>query len=241
MDGIPDVLTSNFDLPSNIEPENEPWIILEYIDGVSLREFVKTRPITFQDKLIITLKLLHVIEQMHSRNVVHRYIKPDNIIITTQCHPANSNEIDLFLIDFSGASLTENDERNQNTIFANGPNHILNNFHQACQLVRQPSIQDNDQDQRDEQIIHSPTIDTTSICAILFWLITKEYPRASFNIDDKAPHQRGKLPKIINEELTRATGKCKGVTTDLDHSELKNKSCISFELIGVMMSHCESL
>ena len=42
-------------------------------------------------------------------------------------------------------------------------------------------------------------------------------------------------PDFTNSSVT------KGVTTDLDHSELKNKSCKSFELIGVMMSHCESL
>lgn len=149
---------------------------------------------------------------MHSRNVVHRYIKPENIIIKTEYHSENPSHHDpdgirLFLIDFGGASLTENDERNQNTIFANGPNYILNHFHQACQLERQPSVQDDQQVQRDENVIYSSTIDTTSICAMLFWLITKEYPKASRDIHGKAPHQQGQFSNIISNELTKATGK----------------------------------
>ena len=59
---------------------------MEYINGLTLLDFVKLSSMNFRDKLIINRKLLHLIEEIHSRNIVHRCIKPDNTIIKTEDH-----------------------------------------------------------------------------------------------------------------------------------------------------------
>ena len=185
INGIPNILISNIDIQSN----NDPWIIMEYINGVTLLNYVKSRSMNFRDKLIITRKLLHLIEKIHSRNIVHRYMKPDNIIVTTP-----HNEISLFFIDLTQAYSMES--------VGDDHVHLINPFYQPIQFEKES----NDEHRSD---LCNPSIDTTFVCAILFWLITEHHPKESKNIDEEAPHQRGKFVKIIEDEVTKATGKKK--------------------------------
>ncbi len=63
----------------------EDFIIMEYVDGVTLTEFITTHPDFFNDKddtgRLLT-QLLDAVEYLHSHQVVHLDLKPDNIMIT---------------------------------------------------------------------------------------------------------------------------------------------------------------
>jgi len=213
IDGIPKFITSNINDQFDIESDNEPWIIMEHINGVTLNEFGKPKSISFRDKSILTIKLLNIVREMHHRNIVHCHIKLNNIIIKTQSDTENrhnlrySDQVNLFLIDFSQAYLIQNNEYNQSMIFQDARDHIQNTFYQVPQLERLPSIDDENENRRDKKRVYSPTIDTSSVCAVLFWLITDEYPRGSRDIHGNAPHQQVKFIDIINEQLKKATGK----------------------------------
>jgi serine/threonine protein kinase len=178
---------------------------MEYIEGVTLREFIRTtNPVSFRHKLIITLNLLNIVKEIHSRNIVHRHINPDNIMIRTPLVDAENNhhllyndKINLTLIGYSRACVTQDDELNNRMIFEDDRNHLWNTFYQTPQLEGQMSTDD---------LIRSPTIDTSCVCAVLFWMITKDDPKESRNIHIEAPHQRKEYIKLIHDELKRATG-----------------------------------
>ena len=74
-------------------PELGHCILLEYVDGISLREWMDrgllTRPLA--DKLIG--ELCDALSYMHTRQVIHRDLKPENILVTF-----NGNNVKL--IDF---------------------------------------------------------------------------------------------------------------------------------------------
>ena len=71
-------------------------IVMEYIDGVTLKEFLATNP---DDKLRhkIIFELLDAMAYMHSKQIIHRDLKPSNILITN--NGCNVKVIDFGLAD----------------------------------------------------------------------------------------------------------------------------------------------
>lgn len=58
------------------------YLVLEFVDGPSAQAFLEARgPMAVGDAVHVTLDVARGLEHAHSRNVVHRDIKPDNILL----------------------------------------------------------------------------------------------------------------------------------------------------------------
>jgi serine/threonine-protein kinase len=58
------------------------YLVLEFVDGPSARELLDARgPLSIGDAVHIALDVARGLEHAHSRNVIHRDIKPDNILL----------------------------------------------------------------------------------------------------------------------------------------------------------------
>lgn len=60
----------------------EPFIVMEYIEGQQLRELIMAGPLDVDEAVRITQDLLTALEYSHRAGVVHRDIKPGNVMIT---------------------------------------------------------------------------------------------------------------------------------------------------------------
>jgi serine/threonine protein kinase len=59
------------------------YLVLEYVDGCSARALLDRHgKMSVADGVHVTLDIAQALQHAHSRNVVHRDIKPDNILIT---------------------------------------------------------------------------------------------------------------------------------------------------------------
>lgn len=65
------------------EIEGDYFIIAEYLQGLSLKAFVERHQPSQRDMLIWILQLLDALEYCHAKHIIHRDIKPDNIMIVT--------------------------------------------------------------------------------------------------------------------------------------------------------------
>ena len=74
------------------------YIQMEYIDGITLDQFLETKPSTSVRRKLIS-QLLDALSFLHERQIIHRDIKPSNILITR-------NGTTVKLIDF-GVSDTD--------------------------------------------------------------------------------------------------------------------------------------
>ncbi|MYS79750.1 protein kinase domain-containing protein [Embleya scabrispora] len=60
-----------------------PWIVMELIQGLTLRDLLEAHgPVPWPRALAITAKVLDALEYSHDRGLVHRDIKPVNVMIT---------------------------------------------------------------------------------------------------------------------------------------------------------------
>ena len=75
-----------------IDPVAGPCIVMEYVDGMTLREFLATKPSAKLRRKVMS-ELLESMAYYHSLQIIHRDLKPDNILITR-----NGNNVKI--IDF---------------------------------------------------------------------------------------------------------------------------------------------
>ncbi len=79
------------------------YIAMEFIKGTSLREYSQGKKISAKRALEILLQVSYALCHLHTHGIVHRDIKPDNILIT------DSGEIKV--IDFGIAQLHGNQDK----------------------------------------------------------------------------------------------------------------------------------
>jgi serine/threonine-protein kinase len=62
------------------EDEGQPYIVMRYMSGGSLAERLRKGPIPLREALEMFNRLAQAIDAAHSKGVIHRDIKPDNIL-----------------------------------------------------------------------------------------------------------------------------------------------------------------
>jgi len=159
---------------------------MKFINGERLSDYIKSNKIDFREALKITQLLLKIIKEIHLKNVIHRDIQPKNILI--QQRP-NDSSMSFMLINF-GSAFVNNDQWDDD--------YLENQFYQMPQF-EEHSVQM-------KLFKQSPTIDTTGICAILFWILTGHEPKESKNIWQQSPHYLREHPKIIETRIKQMTG-----------------------------------
>ncbi len=77
---------------------NSYVLVMEDFGGISLREYIQANPINIREFLTIGLQLTDILHSLYQNRVIHKDIKPTNILINPQTQQ-------IKLIDFSIASL----------------------------------------------------------------------------------------------------------------------------------------
>lgn len=58
------------------------YIVMEYLDGITLREYLDNKGVLpWKEACVYILQILHALEHAHSKGVIHRDIKPQNVIL----------------------------------------------------------------------------------------------------------------------------------------------------------------
>jgi serine/threonine protein kinase len=86
---------------AGVTDAGEPYLALEFIDGVPITQFCDARGLSVRQRLALLLQALEAVQYAHSRLVIHRDIKPSNILVSAQGR--------VHLLDFGIAKLLSRD------------------------------------------------------------------------------------------------------------------------------------
>lgn len=80
------------------------FIVMEYIDGITLKEYIENEEVlTWKDSVHFIIQILRALQHAHDRGIVHRDIKPQNIMLFT--------DGTIKVMDFGIAKFAREDER----------------------------------------------------------------------------------------------------------------------------------
>jgi predicted Ser/Thr protein kinase len=81
-------------------PDGRSFLVMEYVDGLTLRSRLRTGPLSFPEAASIVSILCDALETAHRSGIIHRDIKPENIMLL----PRGEN-VPAKLIDFGIAKI----------------------------------------------------------------------------------------------------------------------------------------
>ena len=88
-------------LDGGVSENGEPFLVMEYVEGEPITEFAERRELSVNERLRLFLKVCSGVAYAHRNLVVHRDIKPGNILVDADGEPK--------LLDFGLAKLLDED------------------------------------------------------------------------------------------------------------------------------------
>lgn len=167
--GVPQLLESNAEHYQ--DTDYKLYIVSEFIEGRNLTDLVAHPEFSPQQAMQIALRLCDIVEAAHDAGVLHRDIKPDNILVAD-----DGGELQPYVVDFGIGHVSDTPE----DFTTEAGQEIGNRF------LRLPEFSSGMADKRDKRS------DVTFVAGVLFYMLTGIKPSVLQDGGGRHPHQRAK-------------------------------------------------
>lgn len=156
------------------------WVLMEYVDGVNLREAIQTKELSPEEALAIVPQICEALQYAHDEGVVHRDIKPENILLDKKGR--------VKIADFGLARL----------LGQAAENFTLTGTHQ---VMGTPKYMAPEQMEGSHEVDHRA--DIYSLGVVFYEMLTGELPLGRFD----APSQKVQLDVRVDDVVLRTLEK----------------------------------
>ncbi|MEM7453238.1 MAG: protein kinase [Planctomycetota bacterium] len=161
--------------------EDTYFFIMEYVDGINLRQMLQSHKLTPQQALQIVPAVCDALQYAHDKGIVHRDIKPENILIDTAGH--------VKIADFGLAKLLDKDTRSGPTLTQ--AHQVMGTMHyMAPEQIEKPLSVDH-------------RADIYSLGVVIYELLTGELPLGRFAPPSRKVQVDVRLDEIVLHTLEK--------------------------------------
>jgi tRNA A-37 threonylcarbamoyl transferase component Bud32 len=179
------------------EVEGLCYLLMEFVDGVSLRHLLQTQKITPEEALAIVPKICEALQYAHDRNIVHRDIKPENILL--------DRDGQVKIADFGIAKIVSRDQ----------PEASIT---QDRQVIGTPHYMAPEQVEHPQRVDHRA--DIYSLGVVFYEMLTGELPLGKFPPPSRKAAVDTRLDEVVlaalEKEPDRRYQKASEVKTDVE-------------------------
>jgi tetratricopeptide (TPR) repeat protein len=141
-------------LDGGVTVAGDLYLVMEYVDGLPIYRFCQQHQLSVAQRLELFLRVCEAVQFAHQNFVVHRDLKPDNILVVEDGTPR--------LLDFGTAKMLSPSQ------IASGSEQTREGYQSYTPLYASP-----------EQVLGNPITtasDTYSLGVLLYLLLTGEHP-----------------------------------------------------------------
>jgi serine/threonine protein kinase len=175
------------------------WLLMELVDGASLRHLIATRSLSPRESLKVVEQICGALQFAHERGIVHRDIKPENVLV--------DREGRVKIADFGLAKLVAPDEAAAGTRLT-----------RSYQAMGTPHYMAPEQIERPLDVDHRA--DIYSLGVVFYELLTGELPMGRFAPPSQKVEVDVRLDDVVLKALEKEPAlryqRASDVQTDLD-------------------------
>jgi serine/threonine protein kinase/tetratricopeptide (TPR) repeat protein len=94
-------------LDAGATPTGRPYFVMELIDGVPITEYCDRARLSIRQRLELFVPVCQAVQHAHQKGVIHRDLKPRNVLVTVYDGKAVPKVIDFGVAKAAGQKLTE--------------------------------------------------------------------------------------------------------------------------------------
>ena len=183
------------------------YLILEYVDGVNLRQAMHEERFSSEQALAIVPKICEALQYAHDEGVLHRDIKPENILLDTKGR--------IKIADFGIGKLVQTINQSRDShgavLLATELVPCSENELQQTDLTQQglvlgtPSYMAPEQRETPGSVDHRA--DIYSLGVVFYELLTGELPKGDFPIPSEKTPVSAEVDEIVQKALQRERDK----------------------------------
>lgn len=153
-------------------------ITMEYVDGPNLRQVLEAGQLPARDALVLVPQICDALQFAHDQGVVHRDVKPENILVDSHSH--------VKIVDFGLAKLTATDDQ------------LLTASHQ---VMGTPRYMAPEQMEASRGVDHRA--DIYSLGIVFYEMLTGELPMGLFDPPSKRVEVDVRLDSVVLKALQK--------------------------------------
>ncbi len=190
-----------------VEDHNgHPFIVMEKLEGVSLKQRIRGNPMDVDDLLEVALQVADALSASHAKGIIHRDIKPANIFITSTGQTK--------VLDFGLAKLLRNEK------LATSEETPIEDSLTAVGVIPGTAVYMSPEQARSEEL--DPRTDLFSFGVVLYEMATGKKPFSGNNVVmtlDAVLHTKPPSPMTLNPRLPKELENIIGKAMEKDRNK----------------------